>query len=146
MIDVRLDRDMHRRAVVLAAALLMFAAASAGHRAVGQSAAPTVRLSVDYGDGVIKTITDLAWSKGDTVLDAMKVATARPHGVSFGYTGSGETAVLTKIDDVPNQGGGVGKKNWQYWVNDAYGDRSFAAFELHAQDVVLWRFATGQGK
>ena len=106
----------------------------------------TVRLTVDYGDGVAKTISDLAWSKGNTVLDAMKAATSRPHGISFSYTGAGASAALTKIEDVQNQGGGAGKKNWQYWVNGAYGDRSFAAFELQAQDQVLWRFATEQEK
>ena len=76
----------------------------------------------------------------------MKAATSRPHGISFSYTGSGASAVLTKLEDVQNQGGGAGKKNWQYWVNSAYGDRSFAAFELQAQDQVLWRYATEQEK
>jgi hypothetical protein len=129
----------------LAAVLLMLAA---GPAIVSATAAEenTVRLTVDYGDGVAKTISDLAWSKGNTVLDAMKAATSRPHGISFSYTGSGASAVLTKIEDVQNQGGGAGKKNWQYWVNGAYGDRSFAAFELQAQDQVLWRFATEQEK
>ena len=129
----------------LAAVLLMLAA---GPAIVSATAAEenTVRLTVDYGDGVAKTITELAWSKGNTVLDAMKAATSRPHGISFSYTGSGASAVLTKIEDVQNQGGGAGKKNWQYWVNGAYGDRSFAAFELQAQDQVLWRFATEQEK
>jgi hypothetical protein len=139
-------RNIDRRAAVLAAALLMLAAASIGRPAMGQSEAPTVRLVVDYGDGATKTINNLPWAKGDTVLEAMKAATSRPHGISFSYTGAGETAVMTKIDDVQNEGGGTGKKNWQYWINETYGDRSFAAFALHAQDVVLWRFATGQGK
>ena len=53
---------------------------------------------------------------------------------------------MTKIDDVQNEGGGTGRKNWQYRVNETYGDRSFAAFELQAQDVVQWGFATEQGK
>ncbi len=145
MINVSRLRDIKRRAVVLAAAVLMVAA-SAGRPVAGQNPPQTVRLVVDYGDGATKTIADLAWTKGNTILDAMKAATARPHSISFGYTGSGETAVMTKIDDVANQGGGPGKKNWQYWVNDTYGDRSFAVFELHAQDVVLWRFAMEQGK
>jgi hypothetical protein len=129
----------------LAAVLLMLAA---GPAIVSATAAEenTFRLTVDYGDGVTKTISDLAWSKGNTVLDAMKAATSRPHGISFSYTGSGASAALTKIEDVQNQGGGAGKKNWQYWVNGAYGDRSFAAFELQAQDQVLWRFATEQEK
>jgi hypothetical protein len=138
-------RDSTRYIARLAAVLLML---GGGPAIVPATAAEenTVRLTVDYGDGVAKTISDLAWSKGNTVLDAMKAATSRPHGISFSYTGSGASAVLTKIEDVQNQGGGAGKKNWQYWVNGAYGDRSFAAFELQAQDQVLWRFATEQEK
>ncbi len=139
-------RDFNCHAAALVAALLMLAAASIGRPAMGQSAPQTVRLVVDYGDGVTKTISDLSWTKGNTVLDAMKAAAARPHGISFSYTGVGDTAVMTKIDEVQNQGVGAGKKNWQYWVNEAYGDRSFAAFELQAQDVVVWRFTTEQGK
>jgi len=139
-------RDVNQCAVVLMAALLVLAAGWAIHPAVGQDAARSVRLLVDYGDGTTKTIGDLAWTKGNTVLDAMKAATARRHGISFSYTGSDASAVLTKIDDVPNEGGGAGKKNWQYWVNEASGDRSFATFELQAQDLVVWRFATEQGK
>jgi hypothetical protein len=76
----------------------------------------------------------------------MKAATARPHGISFSYTGSEAAAILTRIDDVQNEGGGAGRKNWQYSVNNANGDRSFATFELQAQDVVIWRFATEQWK
>jgi hypothetical protein len=138
-------RDSTRYIARLAAVLLMLAG---GPAIVSATAAEenTVRLTVDYGDGVAKTISDLAWSKGNTVLDAMKAATSRSHGISFSYTGSGASAALTKIEDVQNQGGGAGKKNWQYWVNGAYGDRSFAAFELQAQDQVLWRFATEQEK
>ena len=76
----------------------------------------------------------------------MKAAQTRPHGISFGYVGSGASALLTKIDDVQNQGGGTGKKNWQLWVNTAYADRGFGVFEVQALDVVFWRFATEQGK
>ena len=111
-----------------------------------ESADNTVRLTVDYGDGVSKTINGLGWAKGYTVLDVMKEATGRPHGISFSFTGTGDAAMLTKIDDVASEGGGAGKKNWQYWVNGAYGDRSFATFALQAQDDVVWRFTTEQGQ
>lgn len=126
--------------------MMVLAAAAWPRSAPAQPAADTVRLVVDYGDGTTKTIGDLAWSKGNTVLDAMKAAAARAHGISFSYSGAGDAAVMTKIDDVQNQGGGVGKKNWQYWVNETYGNRSFAVFELQAHDVVLWRFTTEQGR
>jgi hypothetical protein len=130
---------------IIAAALLIGVCGSSDCPALA-GAENTVRLIVDYGDGAAKTISDLTWAKGNTVLDAMKEATQRPHGISFSYTGSGNDAVLTKIDDVQNQSDGVGQKHWQYWVNGSYGDRSFAAFELQAQDSVLWRFTTQEGK
>jgi len=139
-----LHADIFRNAA-FAAALLVLGAIGAAGPALGDDTASTVRLTVDYGDGITKTISNLAWVKSETVLDAMKAATARSHGIAFSYTGNGPMAMLTRIDDVQNQGGG--KRNWQYWVNDAYGDRSFATFELQAQDSVVWRFtADEQGK
>lgn len=145
MNNARRPKSITRCTAVLVAALLVLGAGWAAGPAAGQNAAPAVRLVVDYGDGTTKIISGLPWSKGSTILDAMQAAAARPHGISFSYTGSGATAVLTKIDDAQNQGGGAGKKNWQYWVNATYGDRSFAVFELQAGDVVTWRFATDQG-
>ena len=128
-----------------AAAMLLGAfvlAAATGDRAQAQSA--TVRLVIDYGDGVIKTITGLPWTKGSTVLDVMNTAKSRPHGISFGYTGNGASAFLTQIDDVVNEGGG--KKNWQLWVNTSYADKSFAVYDVQPLDVVFWRFTMQEGK
>lgn len=139
-------RNDNRWVAVMAAALLAVAIGWATGSTAAGSDDQSVRLIVDYGDGAAKTIAKLAWAKGDTVLDVMKAATSRPHGISFSYTGSGNSAILTKIDDVQNQGGGAEKKNWQFWVNDGYGGGSFATFELHAQDTVVWRFTTEQGK
>ncbi len=138
-------RILGRRTLVVAVALLLAVAGSLAGSAA-ESADNTVRLTVDYGDGVSKTINGLAWAKGYTVLDVMKEATARPHGNSFSFTGTGDAAMLTKIDDVASEGGGAGKKNWQYWVNGAAGDRSFAIFALQAQDDIVWRFTTEQGQ
>jgi len=134
-----------RSFAVLAAIVLVIAAPGFG-RLAGAGAENTVRLIVDYGDGVAKTVGNLSWSKGITVLDAMKEAATRPHGLSFSSTGSGDGAMLVKIDDLANGGTGAGKKNWQYWVNGQYGDRSFAVFELQAQDTVVWRYTAEQGK
>ena len=138
----RCNRLTRRSAGVLLAAILL-AFAAAGDRAHAQSA--TVRLVVDYGDGVIKTITDLPWAKGSTVLDVMNAAKDRPHGITFSYTGSGASALLTRIDDVANEGGGA-RKNWQLWVNTSYADKSFGVYEVQPLDVVFWRFTTQAGK
>ena len=125
--------------ILLAAAVLV---AAAGDPAKAQSA--TVRLVVDYGDGVTKTVAQLPWAKGSTVLDVMNAAKNRPHGISFEYTGSGTASFLTRIDDLANQGGG--KKNWQLWVNTSYADKSFAVYEVQPLDVVFWRFTMQEGK
>jgi hypothetical protein len=133
-----------RRAAGLVLATILLAIPAASDQAHAQSA--TVRLVVDYGDGVIKTITGLPWAKGATVLDVMNAAKDRPHGISFSYTGSGASAFLTRIDDVANEGGSGAKKNWQLWVNTSYAERSFGVYEVQPLDVVFWRFATQAGK
>jgi len=133
-----------RRSVAILLAAMLLAIPAAGERAHAQSA--TVRLVVDYGDGVIKTITGLPWAKGSTVLDVMNAAKDRPHGITFSYSGSGASAFLTRIDDVANEGGAAAKKNWQLWVNTSYADKSFGVYEVQPLDVVFWRFATQAGK
>ena len=137
------NRLTRRAAAILLAAMLL-AIAAGGERAHAQTA--TVRLVVDYGDGVIKTITGLPWAKGSTVLDVMNAAKERPHGITFSYTGSGASAFLTRIDDVANEGGAAAKKNWQLWVNASYAERSFGVYEVQPLDVVFWRFTTQAGK
>jgi hypothetical protein len=132
-----------RRSMGILLATMLLDIAAAGDQAQAQTA--TVRLVVDYGDGVIKTITGLPWTKGRTVLDVMNAAKDRPHGITFSYTGSGASALLTRIDDVANEGGGA-KKNWQLRVNTTYADRSFGVYEVQPLDVVFWRFTTQAGK
>jgi len=141
MTGSRCNRLTRRAAAILLAAMLL-AIPAAGERAHAQSA--TVRLVVDYGDGVIKTITGLPCAKGSTVLDVMNAAKDRPHGISFSYTGSGASAFLTRIDDIANEGGA--KKNWQLWVNTSYADRGFGVYEVQPLDVVFWRLTTQAGK
>ena len=140
MATSRCNRFTRRLAAFLLTALVL--AAAGGERAQAQSA--SVRLVIDYGDGVIKTIIDLPWAKGGTVLDVMNAAKSRRHGISFGYTGSGASAFLTQIDDIANEGGG--KKNWQLWVNTSYADKSFAVHDVQPLDVVFWRFTTQERK
>lgn len=136
----RSDRiGVTRRAAALLVALLALTLALAPQAANAQ--AQTVRLVIDYGDGTIRTFTELPWKKGATVLDAMNAAKAHPRGIDFAYTGSGATGFLTEIDKLRNQGAGSGRKNWLFWVNTGLGDRSFAIFEVQALDVIFWRYA-----
>jgi hypothetical protein len=101
----------------------------------------SIRLIVDYGDGVQKHFTALPWKKDMTVFDAMSAAKESTHGITFQHTGSGATAFLTKIDDMQNEGG-AGKRNWIFWVNTSLGDKSFGVYKLDPSDVVSWRFTS----
>jgi hypothetical protein len=100
--------------------------------------AKTVRLIVDYGDGVEKHFAAIPWKLGMTVLDALEFASRHPRGVKFKYTGAEATAFVTEIDDLKNEGGA--KRNWTYRVNDKLGARSCGVAELKESDRVLWRF------
>jgi hypothetical protein len=100
----------------------------------------SVRLIIDYNDGVEKHFTAIPWKKGMTVMDAMRYAKRGSHGIDFKFTGSGDTAFLTQVDDLKNEGGGEGKKNWILRVNKKLATESFGVFELKPKDVIRWQF------
>lgn len=100
-----------------------------------------VHLIIDYDDGIEKRFSRIAWKKGMTVLDALNQAKMTGHGIDFQYTGSADTAFLVRIDDVKNEGGGKTKRNWLYWVNDKFADRSFGVYVLEPSDKVIWKFS-----
>lgn len=127
MFAPRIAQSFRRLAITLA--WLMIATAA--------SAADTVKFVVDYGDGVEKHFTQLAYKKDMTVLDAVRSAEKHARGIKAEVRSSGSTAFLTQIDDVKNEGGG---KNWVYRVNGKLGDRSIGIHKLQAGDAVLWRF------
>jgi Domain of unknown function (DUF4430) len=99
-----------------------------------------VQLVIDYGDGAQKRFAAIAWRENMTVLDALEAAKANPHGITFSVRGSGEQALLTKLDDVANQEGVEGAKNWIFYVNDHMADRSLGATTIKPGDAILWKF------
>ncbi|MFO0868506.1 MAG: DUF4430 domain-containing protein [Pirellulales bacterium] len=129
-----------RRAALVALCLAWLLVGAVGQHAPGslraEEPATTVELTVDYGDGAQKRWT-FPFRPGTTILELLQEAQRHRRGLQFQYRGSGDTAFLTRIDDLENEGRG---KNWTYRVNDRPGDRSFAAYRLAAGDRVLWRF------
>lgn len=98
---------------------------------------PTVRLVIDYGDGVEKHFTALAWKDGMTIRDVLEAAQSHSRGIKYTCRGKDATAFLTDIDGLENEGSG---KNWVFRVNDKLGTKSFAVTPVKAGDTVLWRF------
>jgi hypothetical protein len=97
----------------------------------------TVSLTIDYADGVQKTFKALEWKEKQTVLDVLQAASKHPRGIKFKHRGSGETVLVTEIDDVANRREG---NSWLYEVNGKLADRSCGVYELKAGDSVLWKF------
>jgi len=126
---------------VLSGALVLSGAGLAVAPKKEQPAPKTIRLIVDYGDGVEKHFTAIAHKKEMTVLDALNAAKASPHGITFDSKGRGQYTLVTKIDDLKNAGGGQGQRNWLCWVNDKPLEKSIAITELKLDDVVRWKFA-----
>lgn len=104
----------------------------------------TVRLIVDYGDGLEKRFNTLTWQEGMTVQKALVLAASHPQGITFSQRGSGEMAFLTAIDGLENQGGGPGAKNWIYRVNGQQANQSFAIHGLQPADFILWTYQSHQ--
>jgi hypothetical protein len=96
-----------------------------------------VRLVVDFGDGVEKHFTRLAWHQGMTVLNALEAAQQHPRGIRFEHRGRRDTAFVTRIDELANETGGRG---WIYRVNGELADRSCGVAQLQKGDTVLWTF------
>jgi hypothetical protein len=121
--------------VVVGAALFISTATSA--EPTPKKELNQVTLIVDYGDGVQKHFTAIGWKEGFTVLDVLRAAQAHPRGIRFEHKGSGDAAMLTRIDDLANEGRA---RNWMYRVNGKLANSSFGTRQVAAGDSVLWRF------
>jgi hypothetical protein len=99
---------------------------------------PKVNLSIDFGGGRRTRFAAIAWHDGMSVADLMN---AWPT-VTITQKGSGDSAMVTAIDGIANEG--ADGKNWLYRVNGKFADRSFAVYELKPGDQVLWTFGPRQ--
>jgi hypothetical protein len=104
----------------------------------------TIRLIIDYGEGVEKHFNALPFTEGMSVASAMAAAKSlsAPRGLVYESKGEGERTILLSIDGLANEGAGKGSRNWLFWVNDQPGQTSYAISPLKAGDVAAWRFAT----
>jgi hypothetical protein len=96
---------------------------------------PKVWLTVDFGNGDRTAFSPIAWQDGMTAADLTK---AWMPVIPIKQKGEGESAFVTAIKDVENQG--ADGKNWTYTVNGQMADRSFEVYKLKPDDHVLWTF------
>src|SRR5436190_24218213 len=60
-----------------------------------EAAKDTVKLVIDYGDGVQKVFASIPWTKETTVMDALETASKHPRGIKFTHQGKGEAVLVT---------------------------------------------------
>ena len=106
-------------------------------------ASSSITLVIDFGDGTQRRFTDLPFSPGMTVLDAMSAAAAHARPLAFESKGSGPGAIITSIEGIRDEGARSAPgtaRAWQYWINAAYGETSVGAGALHPGDRVSWAY------
>ena len=132
--------NFQMRRLILWSVLMLAALATGGRNAVAQERAEmprTVRLTIDYGDGVQKVFTGLECKEDATVFDILQQAAKHPRGIRVSHKGSGDATFITAIDDVKNEGRG---RNWTYEVNEKPGEASAGIVKVKPGDSILWRF------
>ena len=123
-------------AIHLPAILVALAGVANTH---AQEQTQTVKLTIDYGDGVQKTFLNLEWKEKLTVFAGLQAAEKHPRGIKLEHSGSGDTIFIKAIDDAANEG--QGGRNWRYSVNGEGGRTSAGIAELKPGDQILWRYA-----
>ena len=101
------------------------------------AAKTTVKLIIDYGDGVTKHFHRIKWHDKMTVQDVTVAATKHPRGIHVKQRGKKATAFLSQIDDLANTPRG---RSWVYRVNGKLADRSFGIYPVKSGDIVTWSF------
>ena len=98
----------------------------------------TVRLEIDFGNGVVRQFAALPWQPDMTVGDLMQAAQEFRPGIRYIQQGSGPKGFLTSLDGVSNQG--MQKQNWRFSIDGRLGDTSFCVAKLSPGATVLWEF------
>lgn len=142
-------RDSLARLFVWGAIGLAMTMSGSSHATVaGESESPagsgedhTVRLVVDFGDGMQKVYTQLEWKPDWKVWNVLEAASRHARGLQLDQRGRGQTLLVESIDGVKNEVGRDGR-NWIYRVNGEIGDRSAGIYPVKPGDTVLWKFET----
>jgi hypothetical protein len=110
----------------------------AAGNAGGNPTAAKVSIEIEFGPEGKPLKNTVPWRAGMTVRDLLTSASL----VSFGEKGRGASALLVQIQETKNEG--AGGRNWIYYVNGQFADRSYAIYELKPGDRVLWTFGRRQ--
>ena len=101
------------------------------------SAEVKVSLMLDYGDGKVDTILDLALAEKTSALDNL-IAATKQKGIQLATKDYGNLGTLVmKIGDKEN---GQDQRYWQYWVNGKYSQVGVSSYIVQPGDTIEWKF------
>lgn len=123
--------------VLILGVLSLFGCDSSGKSTGVQRDVGTVSLKIDFGGDKKSEMIDVVCSPESTVLSTLERA-QNMNKLKVKFRGSGETAFVTSIGGVENEG--ADGQNWIFLVNDELGDRSAGVFEVQPGDTISWSF------
>lgn len=98
-----------------------------------------VSLMLDFGNGGIKTFTNIFLESEQTVFDVLKILAGGEEGFALDYDPPGEWGVFIKqIGDKKN---GEDNKYWQYWVDNEQPMTAADRYELWGGEAIMFKFA-----
>ena len=103
----------------------------------------SVSLMIDYGNGEVKTFSNVEMESEATVFKLLEKVT-RENNIKLGHKDYGnELGVLIESlgEAVNNSQTG---HYWQYWVNNSYAQVVASNYQLKKGDIVEWKYIKGQ--
>ena len=98
----------------------------------------SVSLMLDFGDGTVKSWTDISYVEGQTLFD-LTAKIARENSLTLEFDPPGEYGIFLKsIGD--KKGGEEGGKWWLWWVDGQAGEVAADQYRLQPGDVAEWKY------
>jgi hypothetical protein len=108
---------------------------------VSQEIEPAIRVSLtlDFGEGNVKTFENIKLKETTTVFDLLEQVT-KEKNLEFSYKNYLDLGVfIESIDNVKNDS--KTNKWWQYWVNGELAQVGADNYQLKNRDTVEWKYA-----
>lgn len=98
---------------------------------------PTVSLMLDYGNGYVRTYTDITTHNGETMMGLLEKQT---RNAKIPFTVKKFNGLGTLIETIGTKTNGDEGKYWQYWVNNVAISYGADAYLVKPGDVIEWKF------
>ncbi|TAL19235.1 DUF4430 domain-containing protein [Patescibacteria group bacterium] len=100
--------------------------------------AKTVSVMLDFGDGTVRTFTDIDVSGTKTVFDLLKSLSESGKGFVFSYQPPGQYGVM--VEQIGNKKNGDEGKYWMFWMNNRLAEVAADRQSVAVGDVIEWKF------